>query len=101
MLPAAAGASAASATLGIRTAIAARISERTLDLLCTCGVPVSLLVMCRMWLGVMLVVLRPFQRAGDVEHRQHHEDEGLQKGSENLQGIQECDRERLGDERAD
>src|SRR5256885_1616644 len=63
MLPPDAGASAASATPGIRTAIAARISERTPALLCTCGVLVG-----RMWLGmsVLLVVLGPFDGAGDV-----------------------------------
>src|SRR5258706_7351795 len=89
MLPPAAGASAASTTLGTRTAIAARISERTPDLLCTCGV----LVMCRMWLGMVLIGFRPLDRARDVEHRQHHEDEGLQERHEDLQRIQEPQRE--------
>src|SRR5437762_2852097 len=87
MLPpaAAAGASAANATAGTRTAAAARISERTPALLCT-----WCLVM-RMCLAVVLVVLGPFHGAGDVEHRQHHEDEGLQERHEDLEGIQEPD----------
>src|SRR6266851_6319218 len=84
MLPPA-GASAASATLGTRTAIPARISERTTTLLCRCGGLVML--------GMLGVVFGPLGGAGDVEHRQHHEDEGLQERHEDLQRIQEPHRE--------
>src|SRR5262245_44484610 len=68
--PAAAGAWASACPGIVSTARPARISERrTTALLCSCG----LLVMRRMVLAA--VVLSLLDRARDVQHGEHHEDE--------------------------
>src|SRR2546427_9479938 len=82
-------ASAASASPGnASTAIPAAISERTPALLLYV---VGLLVMRRM--GFAAMVLGFLDRPRDVEHRQHHENERLEKRHQDLQGIQEPDGE--------
>src|SRR6266704_2402063 len=75
----------------------ASISERdTTVLLCTW----CLLVVPGVVLGV-LAVIGVLDRAGNVEHRQHHEDEGLKDRDQDLQWIEEADREDDHDEAAD
>src|SRR4030095_17120060 len=64
-------------------------------LLCTCG---GLLVM--RWLVLAAVVLGLLDGSRDVKHREHHEDERLEKRHEDLQGVQESDRERDHDDAA-
>src|SRR5262245_10724104 len=83
--------SAAKASPGTpRTATPARISERrTRALLCACVVLMELEVFLRMFIAVSLVPFGVLEGARDVEHGQHHEDEGLEKRDENLQGVQE------------
>ena len=44
------------------------------------------------------MVLGLFDRSGDVQHRQHHEDERLQKRHQDLQRIQKSDGERDRDD---
>src|SRR5215813_957130 len=88
--------SAASAAVGnARTANPPRISERRTT-------PSSIRVLCLvvpgMWFGMVLGLL---DRARDVEHRQHHEDERLQKRHQNLQRIEKAHREDDRDEAAD
>src|SRR5512145_1288522 len=74
----------AAASVGtLSTARTPRTSERrTPVLLCEIG----LLVVLRM---VLLVL----ERAGDVEHRQHDEDERLEERHQDLQRVEEADRE--------
>src|SRR3989442_15306699 len=72
----------------------ASISERdTTVLLCTW----CLLVVPRVALGV-LAVIGVLDRAGNVEHRQHHEDEGLKDRDQDLQWVEEAHREDDHDE---
>src|SRR6266699_908376 len=81
--------SAANASPGSpKTASPAKISDRrTTVLLYTCG----LLVMV---LGLVLgLMLRFLDCSRDVEHRQHHEDERLEKCHQDLQRIEKADRE--------
>src|SRR4029453_7243461 len=80
--------SAAIAAVGnARTANPTRISERrTTPSSITC----DLLVVLGMMLGMVLGFL---DRAGDVEHRQHHEDERLQERHQDLQRVEKSHRE--------
>src|SRR5258705_11665960 len=76
--------SAASAAVGnARTAKPLRISERRTT-------PSSMRVIRLVVLGMMLGL---FDRSRDVEHRQHHEDERLQKRHQDFQGVEEPDEE--------
>src|ERR1041384_4580845 len=89
--------SAASANPGhARTTTATRMSERrTSNLLCTC----DLLVMRTM--RVMRAVLRFGDGSRNVQHREHDEDEPLKERDQDLQRIQESDREDHRHESAD
>src|SRR6267378_6099327 len=98
--PPAAGASAARARPGnARTNRAPNIDERrTTVLLCTCD---PRLVLARVVMLRTLTVVRLFDRSRDVQHRQHDEDERLEEGHQELQGIEKAHRERDGDGGAD
>src|SRR2546423_10822824 len=81
--------SAASARPGnASTAMPVAINERTLDLLLWIVGPS---MMSR--LGFAAMVLGFLDRPRDVEHRQHHENERLEKRHQDLQRIQEPDGE--------
>src|SRR2546427_11253281 len=98
--PPAAGASAARARPGnARTNRAPNIDERrTTVLLCTGDLR---LVMARVVVLRTVTVVRLFDRSRDVQHRQHDEDERLEEGHQELQGIEKAHRERDGDGRTD
>src|SRR6185295_2578726 len=84
-----AGASAARARPGIpRTTRAARVSERRTT---ASSVRVVCLVMRRLVLAAM--VLGFLDRARDIEHREHDEEQPLEKRDQALQRIQKADRE--------
>src|SRR5881397_4431562 len=87
-LPVAAGVWANARPGSPKTASPAKVSDRrTTVLLCTCGL---LVVVLGLVLGMML---RFLDRSRDVEHRQHHEDERLEKRHQDLQRIEEPDGE--------
>src|SRR5438132_3963405 len=89
--------SAASARPGnASTAMPVAINERTLDLLLWIVGPS---MMSRM--GFAAMVLGFLDRSRDVEHRQHHEDERLEKRHQDLQRIEKADREHDRDGAAD
>src|SRR6267378_151328 len=92
-------ASAAKARPGnARTNRLPSISERrTTVLLCTCGV----LVMARIVGLRRMTFLRVLDGPRDVQHRQHHEDEGLQERHQHLQRIEKAHGERDRDEAAE
>src|SRR5262247_707072 len=72
-----------------RTSRAARVSERRTT---ASYVRVVVLVMRRMVLAA--VVLGFLDGSRDVEHREHDEDERLEKRDQDLERVQEPDRER-------
>src|SRR5215510_940092 len=71
------------------TSRAARVSERRTT---ASSVRVMVLVMRRM--GLAAVVLGFLDGPRNVEHREHDEDERLEKRDQDLQRVQEPDRER-------
>src|SRR5262245_55903004 len=87
--------SAAWARAGTRsTAIPARTDERrTSPSSSRCAAVCFRLVMRRMRLLVMVAVLGVLDAARDVQHGEHDEDEGLEERHQDLQGIDESDRE--------
>src|SRR5690348_3646925 len=77
------------------------VSERrTTVLLCTCGVLVMAGVVV---LGAMAAVplVGVLDGARNVQHREHHEDEGLEERDQQLQGIEEPHHERNRDQAAE
>src|SRR3989442_2741141 len=97
--PPEAGASAATARPGnARTNRLPSISERrTTVLLCRCGV----LVMARIVVLRRVTFLRVLDGPRDVQHRQHHEDEGLKERHQHLQRIEKAHGERDRDDAAE
>src|SRR5438876_584323 len=100
--PVAAPGACASATPGnARTNRLANLSERrTTVLLCTCAVLVMAGIVV---LGAVtaVTVLGVLDGPRDVEHREHHEDEGLKERDQQLERIEEAHGEGDGDQTAD